>query len=55
MEHGNNFVKIKAQLTSSGCLSELKLLKYSKRKKPRHIFLIKSSVWIQRIFFSLFL
>lgn len=55
MEHGNNFVKIKTQLTSSGCLSKLKLLKYSKRNKTHRIFLIKSSVWIKRFFFLPFL
>ena len=36
MEHRNNFVKLKTQLTSSGCLSKLKLFKYSMReKKPQ--------------------
>lgn len=56
MEHSNDFVKLKTQLTSSGCLSKLKLFKYSmKGKKTTNHSSDEVFSLYSEIFWSLFL
>lgn len=50
MEHRNYFVKLKTQVTSSGCLSELKLLKYSMKWEKKKILSLQSE--LEDFFFS---
>lgn len=57
MEHSNNFVKLKTQLTSSGCLSKLKLFKDSmkgRKKKTNNFFSDDAYSLDSEIFFCLF-